>query len=314
MGSQKLKERPRLDKSPIIKSRHYLAPAALILYFAWALVGSSFRSTNAKGVFMDHEDIALVVPSSYKDFNCFSQRFLGHLYYHVLDVPKKVVIVVSGVPVNATLEYPQPPSQLDMDLQVLQYHTVHNAARNRNLGALAVSTEIISFFDIDDLPHRQRFSVIQQLFSKYPTKAAMFSHLYATKLTSQILPNDLLDLENLDSSYCHLEQRPCYDLDYYNDPNKYVSMFQHWDSSPNRKLPRWCCMPPQHRQMKGSPAPGWSTFHRKTFMNYRFDESYTVGEDGNILGRMIADGINFTFWDIVLGYHEPSSSRIGECE
>jgi len=73
-------------------------------------------------------------------------------------LPDKVVVSCSS-----TTEFPDVP-KYNFDLTIVCDPTRKNTAQNRNIAAQLLDTDIITFFDADDVMHPQRIEFIEQAF------------------------------------------------------------------------------------------------------------------------------------------------------
>jgi glycosyltransferase involved in cell wall biosynthesis len=74
-------------------------------------------------------------------------------------IPDKVVVSCSS-----TAEMPADFQKYNFDLQIICDPDVKNPSQNRNIAARHLDTDIISFFDADDIMHPQRIQFIEQAF------------------------------------------------------------------------------------------------------------------------------------------------------
>jgi len=74
-------------------------------------------------------------------------------------MPDKVVVSCSS-----TAEMPHDFPKYDFDLQFICDPSVKNPSQNRNISARNLDTDIITFFDADDIMHPQRLEFIEQAF------------------------------------------------------------------------------------------------------------------------------------------------------
>jgi len=86
-------------------------------------------------------------------------------------LPDQVVVSCSSVEDH---EFPVLPSY-SYPVKVLLHKERKNAAENRNLASKALDTDIISFFDADDIMHPQRLEAVSQAFLG---NAKIFLHSY----------------------------------------------------------------------------------------------------------------------------------------
>jgi len=73
-----------------------------------------------------------------------------------------------------------------------------NAAQNRNIAANHLHTDIISFFDADDIMHPQRLSIIADCFEKQDTHIFLHNIEFGTSLDFTLYQNVYLYLNQLD--------------------------------------------------------------------------------------------------------------------
>ncbi len=94
--------------------------------------------------------------------------YIGHIEHlqKLLDsiakqtrLPDKVVVSCSS-----TAEIPHDFHKYDFDLQIICDPSVKNPSQNRNIAARNLDTDIITFFDADDIMHPQRLEFIEQAF------------------------------------------------------------------------------------------------------------------------------------------------------
>lgn len=74
-------------------------------------------------------------------------------------LPDKVVVSCSS-----TAEMPPEFSQYDFDLQIVCDPMRRNTAQNRNIAAQRLDTDVITFFDADDVMHPQRIEFVEKAF------------------------------------------------------------------------------------------------------------------------------------------------------
>uniref|UniRef100_A0A6C0DFL1 Glycosyltransferase 2-like domain-containing protein n=1 Tax=viral metagenome TaxID=1070528 RepID=A0A6C0DFL1_9ZZZZ len=73
-----------------------------------------------------------------------------------------------------------------------------NAAQNRNTAAEFLNTDIVSFFDADDIMHPQRLSIIADCFEKQDTHIVLHNIELGTSLDFTMYQNVYLYLNQLD--------------------------------------------------------------------------------------------------------------------
>lgn len=98
--------------------------------------------------------------------------------------PDKVIVMCSS-----SLPEDIPQYNYSFPLEIVTREGVHNQANNRNEGVKRMNTDIVSFFDADDVMHPQRIEMIRKymidqdiLFHGFQTDNREFEHI-----TSQIV-------------------------------------------------------------------------------------------------------------------------------
>ena len=109
--------------------------------------------------------LSLIIPSTKFNYHCFIQRLLEFIYTNCTYIPEEIIIIVSGVPESGLLPL-KPPPHVTLVQRALEGKVCASAARN--LGASIATGEVLTFFDADDMPHRQRFEIIHQYFRRTP--------------------------------------------------------------------------------------------------------------------------------------------------
>jgi len=85
--------------------------------------------------------------------------------------PDQVIVSCSSSYIE---DIPYQPRDYSFHLLIIVTHEKKNAAENRNIAASHLTTDIISFFDADDIMHPQRLLFIYECFVKYDIK--LFAH------------------------------------------------------------------------------------------------------------------------------------------
>jgi hypothetical protein len=265
----------------------------LLAIFLFAIFLFSFPKKNGNSL-PSSDELSLIVPATYKDFLCFGERFLERMYTEVADPPSELIIVVSGVPLFVPLTYARPPIRLNMKVQVVHFYSPHNQAQNRNIGAHISTGNLLTFFDMDDLPHPRRFQIIRFLFRRYSyINGAVFGYAKGDHNESLQYTFENYDNENLPFHY-----------DIRSLENAYAARLE--ESPQDAVLRYWCCEP-----VGKDLHNGWGTYRRNKFMTYMYNESSSLyrAEDTDLNMRLILDHQNFTFWDIILGFYETKDGR-----
>jgi hypothetical protein len=107
--------------------------------------------------------IGLAIPSSYKHLHKVIQ-LLQSLEQQTRR-PDEVVVSMSSCPEDK--EGFQPDlNPFSFPLKILTTSAKQTAGKNRNIAASHLTTDIISFFDADDVIHPQRFQALEEAFNK----------------------------------------------------------------------------------------------------------------------------------------------------
>jgi hypothetical protein len=240
-------------------------------------------------------ELTLIVPSTFQDFQCYSSRFFSILYNDILDPPEEIIIIVSQVPSHASprLDYPPPPLKLKnkINIKILSFQSQQSASQNRNIGAYIATGNVLTFFDIDDLPHPQRFQIIKKLFNDNPhVDAAVFNYVNGTHADGAKHKFKHIDVENLPLHYDIGKLKKAYQQYWREHPEFHPNYFE-----------LWCCRPVDKYM-----ANGWGTYRRHVFLEYKYKEGLKSGEDTDLNARLIFNkNVGFTFWeDLKLGFYE----------
>ena len=89
--------------------------------------------------------------------------------------PDAIVISCSSVDEEALKELEDLP-QTELDLTIIPIKSYKNGSMNRNIAASHLKTDLICFFDVDDLMHPQRTAFIENIYEK--TKFDVLYHNY----------------------------------------------------------------------------------------------------------------------------------------
>lgn len=104
--------------------------------------------------------IGLAIPSSYNHIYKVIQ--LLQSLEEQIRKPDEVVVSMSGCPQDFKFDL----NPFSFPVKFITTSAKQTAGKNRNIAASHLSTEIISFFDADDLMHPQRFQALEEAFTK----------------------------------------------------------------------------------------------------------------------------------------------------
>ena len=170
---------------------------------------------------IQYGNVTLIIPltAKYLRGNCVDNVL--YYYLHGTLVPKQVILVVSEV--NMTDPYYAENFdrlteewQLDgLNLTILEREGQFTAGSNKNYGLKIRSQPIITFFDVDDVPHPQRIEQIVSFFERDQT-LDVFLHGFL-KMDKASFPYFLIkvktnEFEKLTSQYTYTSDqlRPSY--------------------------------------------------------------------------------------------------------
>jgi hypothetical protein len=240
-------------------------------------------------------ELTLIVPSTFEDYQCYSTRFFDILYNDIIDPPDQIIFVISHVPMYASphLDFPAPPLHLkpnkNIAIKILSFQSHQTASQNRNIGAYVATGTVLTFFDIDDRPHPQRFQIIRQLFKDNPhVDAALFNYVNGTHADGLNHTFQTIDVENLPQHYDISKLKKAYQQFWRLHPEYHPDYFE-----------LWCCRPVDKYM-----ANGWGTYRRNIFLEFKYKEGLKSGEDTDLNARLIfSKTTGFTFWELELGFY-----------
>ena len=238
--------------------------------------------------------VSMVVPATWRDFTCY----IGHLIKTIKSFdsrPDEYIFVVSSwkerAKVRNVLAYLE--TELRSRVKLFTFEDAQNQARNRNIGAAHATKDIIFFFDMDDTPYPWSFTVIRNWFKERVTADGfIFSHAPLQEIPTHMF-DDSIELD----PFCRTSQIPCNLLRDHPSYSLFVSIFGGTRTGAQNY---WCCRKGEHANL----APGWfSIERRKLLTSGMFDDSYKVGEDGDLIGRLLARNLNIEFTNVTIGYY-----------
>lgn len=106
---------------------------------------------------LSNQSIGIAIPLTINHFKFLDQLLTFISKSEIL--PAEVSVCISSS-TNLNINF----DNLPFNLIITQTRFFQNASQNRNTAARKLNTDIISFFDADDIPHIKRLSYIQQAF------------------------------------------------------------------------------------------------------------------------------------------------------
>lgn len=109
---------------------------------------------------------------------------LGRVLWSVNNQTHKPDMVIVSCSSSEESDIIYKESDYNFPLKFFIHNEKKNAAQNRNFGSRQLNTDIISYFDVDDIMHPQRIEIIYKCFSLYPNTLLFIHNL-------RLSPNDL---------------------------------------------------------------------------------------------------------------------------
>lgn len=88
-------------------------------------------------------------------------------------LPSEVVVSCSSTTYDEIPQWKYP-----FHLQILTFTDVYNPAKNRNIAASQLTTDIITFFDADDIMHPQRIELLKNAFETHWCDIILHGFMY----------------------------------------------------------------------------------------------------------------------------------------
>jgi glycosyltransferase involved in cell wall biosynthesis len=95
--------------------------------------------------------------------------FLKRLFDSIENQTKKPDMVIVSCSSSEQSDIPYKQEDYSFPFKIYTHKEKKLTAQNKNFGAKKISTDIISFFDADDIMHPQRLEIIYNSFIKYTT-------------------------------------------------------------------------------------------------------------------------------------------------
>lgn len=237
---------------------------------------------------LDELCVSVIIPARYDVMRSYIRRMLVFLKTVSRYTPDEVIFVVSG----------SPHEKIVGGRFKFVYHMGKgNPARNRNMGGKLAKCPILSFFDIDDIPHPDRFGIVMRIFREYPSiDALLFPFDTGEFQSSEFFDRFIKSREIIDP-----EKMRCFVMKSCNSSGVGTTLYQscyreHIRGDPNYEL---CCRQDYSR----IAANGWLSVKTKLFLRFFYNEMLDIAEDGELNARMINAGHNLTIWDLKLGIY-----------
>lgn len=263
------------------------------------IISSSARSSAHSGNTRS-SSLSMVVPATWADFTCFIFSMLDTLA-DMKHQPDEYIFVVSGWKNAPDLWNGLDPlaflqSRLQYPVKLITFKEAQNQARNRNIGAQYAEKDVIFFFDMDDTLSSSSFSIIRNSFNTHLDAVGfIFGHATLERISKY---------EHVESEvhlpFCRTSSRPCAKNSEYPSDALFKAIFGGCGQDACRTRHYWCC----RESRKYDLAPGWLVVERHSLVIHgMYDELYAVGEDGDLIGRLLAQNLNIEFMDIPIGYY-----------
>jgi len=264
-----------------------------------------------KSVEFISRSLTLAIPATFEDYMCFAEQ----MYVNIAACttrPDEVVIIISGFPRrHPALKVPRALSNVSIVLHTIE--EPKNQAYNKNLAIRLATSELIQFFDIDDVLFPWSISVAKTAYG-INKAAIIFTH---TSLESSAITG----LKNSNYiPYCTLPvgcgnmyvtpftpfcTRVCGD-GMYNNVRLYIDCFWEHVETINRSAHAdWCCL----SSARPNFAAGWLLVPRQIATKISFSTDLDVAEDGHFIGTILAIGEDVSLIDIPIGYYNREHDR-----
>lgn len=255
--------------------------------FVWMVVSlSKYKNLNREGACL-----SLVVPATSHAATTYFASLLKHMQATNTFLPDEIILVSPILPKNLPRE--------------ISYHRLRhiysregsNAAENRNLGGSKAKCNLITFFDVDDLPHPDRFVVIWSLFRKHDELEAILFPFERAQVPKHFFKR----VKYLDSKpICRpFAGSRCNSSSEYTSSDLHRACYlEHWNQSSS--VPNvLCCR--EHSELM--LANGWLSIKKSVFNRFKYNTTLSVAEDGELNARLIHAGIQLYSWDFKLGLY-----------
>jgi hypothetical protein len=220
--------------------------------------------------------------------------------------PDQVVIVISGFPQS----HPSPkvPNVLSKISTVLRiFEESANQAHNKNVAIGLATSELIQFFDMDDVLFPWSIAVAKTAY-EINKAAIIFTHTAlesstVTRFTRRnYIPYCTMSTgcnETPSFPFTPFCRRVC-GAGMYHSTRLYKDCFwEHVETINNRAHVDWCCL------TGGRPnfAAGWLLVTRQIATKISFSTDLDIAEDGHFIGNILATGRDVSLVDIPIGYY-----------
>ena len=244
--------------------------------------------------------LSMVIPATWEDYTCFVEHLTENIA-STAEQPDEVIFVVSGWQDDIWERERAAKflhTKLTQDVHLLVVNKEQNQACNRNIGAKHATGDMIFFFDMDDVLHTRSFGVIRKAYRNYADAAGfLFSH--ATLAQSE----KSADLGNF-YPFCKSLHTPCSKSHLYVSEEMFDRLFAVWGR--RSSYTHWCC----RSGTTNSLAPGWLVVHRSTFLTRgMYDEDLNIGEDGELISRLLSQRFQVPFIDVPIGYYNQDHTK-----
>ena len=198
--------------------------------------------------------LGIAIPSIIDHLSLFNQ-LLDSLEQSTI-LPDQVSISISSF--DSKLEFKQYP----FELIITKTLDKQNPCQNRNIAANKLTTDIISFFDSDDISHIKRNEFLIESFKK-GSNAIVHNYIEGSDRNSLFYKSDIGDII------------------FYN--NYIDKVFGD-------------CPYPKNSLHKGY-ACGHASFTKEMFNKFKYDESigWSIGEDAELLRRIVLNNIPISY-------------------
>lgn len=256
--------------------------------------------------------LSVVIPATYEDFTCFSKQLFERVSTSTVK-PDEIVLVVSGVQFETNRQNVRVSHLIRVPSILEIIYERRNQAWNKNLGVKLATSDLIMFFDIDDVLYPWAFAAVKHAYASQLNEPVgiMFSHGHLSDdyirymRRRQRIPRCTIENVwqclklNLYKQYTPFCKVVDTSDKMYRSFRLYNDCFAEHVEALGEEHVSWRCI------SSGRPmfAAGWFTVTRKHALRFPFDIDFNVAEDGHLIGTLLAYKEDVLFIDIPIAFY-----------
>jgi len=225
----------------------------------------------------DLPTLSVVIPTTLESVKTQYPYYAISSFLNGTSVPEEIIVVISGVANRSSEDIiNQMQARLNASwgdvVDRIKFITVPDsnyAGKNRNIGARAASSDLISFFDGDDIAHPRRVEILRRMFHADPELEVL---LHGFTMFGNLRQFNELIFEAYDDIEWHnIRQWYDYSWDIYR-PSYYIFfkvnfIDREWSED---KGMSWCC---ELVDKLVAAHNGWPTVRKSVFRDLQFDDN-----------------------------------------